>query len=144
MDIVSFSPAALFVPALIAGQWGERILQPCDYASSSGAYVLHVAPSDPSGKGPMHCRLNHAKEEVWSADFPWTFQQAGVADNGSVAGYANGDRLTIAVLDPMGKLLKQHEIEHTFHTPDGPSLPSARERVIIQACPLYTSDAADE
>jgi streptogramin lyase len=81
----------------------------------------------------MHCRLNHGTEEVWSADFPWTFEEAGVADNGSVAGYANGDKLEIAVLDSKGKLLKQHEIEHTFHCIDGPSLPEGRGQVLVHS-----------
>lgn len=133
MDIVSFFPAACCALVPFASQRFAPVRQPCDYACSSGAYVLHVAPSDPHGNGPMHCRLNHGKEEVWSADFPWTFEEAGVAEDGSVAGYANGDNLRIAVLDSKGKLLKLHEIDHTFHVIDGPSLPSARDHVVIHS-----------
>jgi len=76
-----FAPFTLVTLALAAApaQFGERLFQPRDYSSCSGAYVLRVSPSDPLGTGSMRCTLAHGRDEVWSAELPWTFEEAGVA-----------------------------------------------------------------
>lgn len=111
-------------------------IQPAHYTSGSGACVFEVEPTDRFGAGPMHARLLRDHEEAWSADFPWTFEAAGVAEDGTVVGYRNFDSaklgvLRIAILDPKGKLRAQHELKHTFAIVDGPSLPRAMGRVVI-------------
>ncbi|MFN0245050.1 MAG: hypothetical protein ACKVWV_19370 [Planctomycetota bacterium] len=119
---------ALFVP-----QYGlsQRVYQPTDYASASGEYVLHTAPTDPSGSGPMRGRLVHGKEEKWSAELPATFEGVGVADDGTVVGYTNRRQLSITVLDPTGKVRKQHDLKHEKSVMHGPALPNASGLVLM-------------
>jgi hypothetical protein len=106
---------------------GVGPFKPCGYRSSSGAYVLNVSPSDPSGTGPMHCRLVHGTDDVWSADFPWTFEEVGVAEDGTAIGYRNDDLLRIRVLDARGRTRKLVEIERAF------ALPRATGRVLVHS-----------
>ena len=129
--------AALFA---LLPQWFEREpLQPYEARSASGAWTLEVKPSDPSGKGPMHARILHAKEVSWSGDLPWTFEKAGVAEDGTCVGYANGkDELRVAVIDAKGAVRKDHAIKHTAWIVDGPALPTASGPVLV----LPGADAA--
>ncbi len=120
-----------FVPA--PAQWHERVFQPCEYSSITGDYTLRVEPSKREGSGSMHCRLRHGKDELWSADFPWTFETAGVSSDGTAVGYRNDKELRIAVIDPKGALLKEHVIEHTSWIVDGPALPMASGDVLVHS-----------
>jgi hypothetical protein len=63
-------------------------LNPQNYSSPSGAFVLEVDPSDPKGRGEGTYRLTKNGEEVWAAKHPFTFFNAGVTDDGISAGYA--------------------------------------------------------
>jgi hypothetical protein len=125
--------ALVATPVLAPQGWDGSLFQPRDYRSSSGAYVLEVSPSDPQGTGPMHCRLVHGTNEVWSADLPWTFEEAGVAEDGTVIGYLNDDRLRICVLDAKGKTRKLHEAAHTVFLVDAYALPIASGRVLVHS-----------
>ena len=93
-------------------------LNPTTYPSASGKYALYVNPSDPQGRGKGAYRLTLDGRAVWSGEKPYTLWQAGVADDGSVAGYAYsfgpdgsseaghkagpGD-FRLVILDPHGK-----------------------------------------
>lgn len=70
----------------------------------------------------MHCRLGHDKEVAWEEEIGWTFEQAGVADDGTVVGYANLETLRIVVLDPKGAVRKQHDIVQEAVIVDGRAL----------------------
>jgi hypothetical protein len=130
ITLACFALLAFYSPA---PQSRERVLQPHEYNSLSGNYTLRVEPSQRDGEGAMHCRLKRGQDELWSADFPWTFETAGVAEDGTVVGYRNGDELRIAVLDSKGALRKEHKIEHTVWIVDGPALPMASGDVLVHS-----------
>ncbi len=69
-------------------QVSRPILNPQSYASPSSEYALFVDPSDLHGRGKAAYKLTRDGQEVWSAEKPYTLQEAVVADDGSVAGYA--------------------------------------------------------
>src|SRR3954454_1374798 len=71
-----------------ASHWPSRILNPKIYASPSGRYMLFVDPSDPRGRGKASYRMSVDGKAAWSAEKPYTLWEAGVTDDGSVAGYA--------------------------------------------------------
>ena len=64
------------------------ILQPKDYRSPDGHYLLHVDPSRPDGGGQGAYRVEKDGKLVWSGRKPWTLWEALVTDGGFVAGYA--------------------------------------------------------
>jgi len=116
--------------------WGARLLQPYEERSASGEWTLAIQPSSPDGKGPMQVRLARGGAPTWSGEFPWTFERAAVADDGTWVGYANGtsddhDGLRIAVLDAQGVVRKQHDLPHTTWGPDSPPYPRAEGPVIV-------------
>ncbi len=112
-------------------QWRPHVRQPSDTPSASAALVLHIEPSESNGLGPMKCRLARGKEVVWSHEYPWTFEQAAVAEDGTVVGYANAKGVHIVVLDPKGDVRKVHVIPFEAWIPDGDALPWAMGRVLI-------------
>jgi len=117
---------------LILAQFGERPrLQPYEVESASGEWTLEVRPTDPEGEGPMGAKILHGGRTSWSGEFPWTFQQAAIADDGTCVGYANGDELRIAVLEPTGSLRRQHVVQPTAFPVHGPNLPSAVGPVLV-------------
>src|SRR5262245_3813060 len=96
----------------------------------------------------MRARILENGEVRWSGDFPWTFEKAGVSDDGTCVGYANAAELRIAVLDAKGALRKQHDIEHTGKAGmHGPSLPHASGPVLVHPAAdvalIRVQDAAD-
>lgn len=64
------------------------LLHPTTYTSPSGEYTLFVNPSTMGGRGPGEHRLSRNNDEIWSATLPFTFWEAVVTDDGTVAGYA--------------------------------------------------------
>ena len=123
----------LVAPVVLA-QWGERaLLQPFEVRSASGEWTLEVKPSDPHGEGPMRARILQRQEATWSGDFEWTFEAAGVADDGTCVGYGNAAKLRIAVLDARAALRKQHAFEHTTSVLHGPDLPNATGPVLVHS-----------
>ncbi len=87
------------------------------YASASGRWSLEVDPTDLYGRGPARCVLMENGHEAWSKELPFTFSEAVVADDGTVAGYgytegvrgwakggykAGPGDIRIAILDPSG------------------------------------------
>jgi len=121
----------LAVPLFLSQRFDRAPLQPYEVRSASGAWTLEVKPTDPYGKGPMRARILHDQELNWSGDFAWTLETAGVSGDGTCVGYANGEKLRIAVLDPQGTLRKQHEIEHTASVMHGADLPNASGPVLV-------------
>jgi len=119
---------------LLPQDWFPKPLQPYEVRSASGEWTLAVQPSNPSGDGEMHVRLLKGEELSWAGDFAWTFAAAGVADDGTCVGYANGeDRLRIAVLDSDGVVRKQHDIEHTAWFVEASALPMATGPVLVHS-----------
>lgn len=71
----------------LASEGPPPILQPADYASPSGKFVLHVDPSRRDGGGPGAYRMTRDGEPVWEKTLDVTAWRASVADDGRVAGY---------------------------------------------------------
>jgi len=80
--------------ATLASEGPPPILQPTDYASPSGQFVLHVDPSRRDGGGPGSYRTTRDAEPVWEQTLDVTMWRASVTDDGRVAGfgYSNGWR----------------------------------------------------
>jgi hypothetical protein len=64
------------------------ILNPTKYASPSGKFVCEVDPSDLYGRGEGNYRITRDGELVWQGAKPFTLYEAGITDDGIVAGYA--------------------------------------------------------
>jgi len=64
------------------------VVNPATYESRSGEYVLEVDPSDMYGRGGASYRLTRQGQDVWSGGRPFTLLDAGVSDEGVVAGFA--------------------------------------------------------
>lgn len=64
------------------------VLNPATYRSTTDAFTLEVDPSEPDGRGPGRYRLTRHGETVWEREHPFTFFDAGVANDGRVAGVA--------------------------------------------------------
>ena len=119
-----------------AAQFGpEREKQPTTYTSPSGEYALFVDPSARSGAGPGTYRLTRRGKEVWSGRRDFTFWEARVADDGTVAGYSYGggyegwgrkaNDFRAVILDPTGKERlngpEPREGSRFLHMPDTPT-----------------------
>lgn len=93
---------------------GPSYLDPMEFTSPSGRYVLQVDPSEPDGAGPGDHALRDRGEVVWRARHPFTVQEAIVTDEGRVLGaaYANGwglglggGEIVVAVLSREGEVV---------------------------------------
>jgi len=83
------------------------VLNPKTYKSPSGEYELHVDPSTKYGEGEGHYRMLRGGAEVWAKKLPFTLWDAGVADDGTAAGYAEAegaDTVHLVIIDPAGEL----------------------------------------
>jgi len=110
------------------------VLNAKEYDSPSGAYRLRVDPGNRYGAGKAAYRLTKGGKEVWSGERPFTLWEAGVTDDGTVAGYAyshgfdpigNAGVLRVIILDPRGALIVDHvtrrgEGPRMFHAPPNP------------------------
>jgi sugar lactone lactonase YvrE len=113
-------PAILLVASAAHAQRAPpEAVHPRSYASPSGEFVLFVDPTDIHARGPASYRLTRAGRTAWEGSKPYSFHDAGVADDGTVAGYSysNGlegfpkdrtiDRtpgdLRAVILDPSGR-----------------------------------------
>lgn len=103
----------------IAQRIGRDTLDPKTYTSPSGEFKLRVDPSTIYGQGEGSYRMTRGDAEVWTKKLPFTLWDAGVTDDGTVAGYAyslgaenrppeRGDsvegKLHQVILDPRGEL----------------------------------------
>ncbi len=79
--------------AAIASSGPPSVLNPKNYASPSGRYLLFVNPSDLYGGGKADYGLTLEGREVWSAKKPYTLYDARVGDDGLVVGYAYSNGL---------------------------------------------------
>lgn len=132
------------LPLLLTQSFGARPLQPYETHSASGAWTLEVTPSDASGKGPMHARILHGKDATWTGDFAWTFERAGVSEDGTCVGYANLDKLRISVLGPDGRVKREHVIERGEGQPAPPRPTCANGPVLRSAIgPVLVHPTAD-
>ena len=79
----------LFSAFLAAGRMmPPPVLNPKDYRSPSGEFVLTVDPTDMYGRGSATYRLARKGNLIWSGEKPFTLYEAGITDKGVVAGYA--------------------------------------------------------
>jgi sugar lactone lactonase YvrE len=126
------------------------VLNPKEYASPSGAYRLRVDPGNRYGAGKATYGLTRQGKEIWSGERPFTLWEAGVTDDGTVAGYAYsrgleaiGDAgdMRVIILDPRGTVRAEHvarrgEGARTLHAPPNPMaegliLDSANDRLVV-------------
>src|SRR3989304_4374511 len=82
-----FMGMPLFLAAALSSS-GAPVLTPATYRSTTEAFTLGVDPSEPDSSGPGRYRLTRHGETVWEREHPFTFFDAGVANDGSVAGVA--------------------------------------------------------
>src|SRR6266487_4580693 len=86
-----------------ARRGAAEALNPSDYKSPSGRFVLSVDPTDIYGRGEGNYQITSNGVVVWSGKKPFTLCEAGITDDGIVGGYAythglegfaakNGDR----------------------------------------------------
>ena len=93
-------PALLLAtaPELAAAQRiGPPDLDPAEYASPSGSYVLRVDPTTRSGAGPADCRLARDGETVWAEPLPFTFRGAVDLGSGRFMGLTDSTMRTITL-----------------------------------------------
>src|ERR1700752_347351 len=86
-----FVIACLLVPAqrvATASEGPPPVLNPKTYVSPSGEWRLLIDPSTMYGQGAGNCRLTQRDQVVWEGERDFTLWDAGVSDEGIVAGYA--------------------------------------------------------
>jgi hypothetical protein len=144
-----------------ASEWPPPVLNPKTYKSASGQFALRVDPGDMLGRGGATYRLTKAGREVWSGKKAYTLWDAGVTDEGVVAGYAYshgwrgfskkgiavgmGDFRAV-ILDARGVERMERVTERKeggMHSPPNPLgegmvLDAANDRMVIR---LYDPDA---
>jgi hypothetical protein len=85
---------ALAPPLLVAtlSYWPKPVLNPKTYRSADETFELDVDPSEPNGSGPAHYRLERDGVVVWEGAHPFTFFDAAVSGDGTIAGisYSRG------------------------------------------------------
>ncbi len=91
-------------------------IDPYARTSPSNVFTFEVDPTSYDGRGPSDCRLLSAGKEVWAQRLPFTFHDAVVSDDGSVCGYGPASAphkggCSVAILDPMGRILRGHHFE---------------------------------
>lgn len=102
------------------------------YASASNHLSLRVDPSSRSGAGKAGYVLLRDGKRLWSGEHPFTFWQAVVADDGTVAGYAysqginqDAGEFIVAILAPDGTVRMTEKAPRTgsryLHTPANPN-----------------------
>lgn len=118
-------------------------VDPTTYKSPSGAFALVVDPSQPGGAGKATYRLTRRGTVIWEGERPFTLWGAGVADDGTVGGwaYSNGlmswatrsndyGTLTLHLLDPTGKTRLRRSFPRTYRPlPEHPPVPQVTEFV---------------
>jgi hypothetical protein len=87
-------------------------LDPREYTSPSGEYVLRIDPSARNGLGRGSYSLRKGGTQVWMRDLPFTLRDAVVADDGTSAGFGHPEtgyddegELVVALLSPSGEVL---------------------------------------
>jgi len=142
-------------PNLKAIQSLPPILNPKTYTSPSGEFVLHVNPSDREGKGAATYRLTRKGVVAWSGVRPFTLWDAGVTDDGTVAGYAytygfqgwggkvasDFGEFEVSIFDPSGRARLDKKFKREFsrflHDPPNPIavgliVDGANDRMIVR------------
>jgi hypothetical protein len=132
------------------------VLDPRTYRSPSGAWAFSVDPSDRFGIGPGEHELKHSGETIWRATLPFSLWDAGVTDEGLVAGFAYekglhggyGDEpdhgvLRVLLLDVSGTIRADHAYprqdspwQHGFALPyaEGLIVDDVGRRLIVRVC----------
>jgi hypothetical protein len=97
---------------------GEKPPDQFATTSPSGEYELTVKPRYGRGQSPAHYRMVRNGQEVWSAELPFSFLDAGVTDDGAVAGYGRslvdkcgeqiemGSEFVVAFIDSSGEVMR--------------------------------------
>jgi sugar lactone lactonase YvrE len=74
--------------SVIAQMRTPPAINPRDYHSPSGEFVLNVDPTDLYARGEGNYRVTRKGTVVWSGAKPFTLYEAGITDVGIIAGYA--------------------------------------------------------
>jgi hypothetical protein len=103
-------------------------LDPREYASPSGEYVLRIDPSARNGSGPGTYSLRKGGSQVWGRELHFTLRDAVVADDGTSAGFGHPEtgydaegELVVALLSPSGEVL----LEDRMRRAPGPHIHSS-------------------
>lgn len=120
-----------------------RIFQPTDYASPSGAYVLHVDPGRSDGKGPAKCRMTQEGEAQWEREMPITLWGAAVTNDGTAIGYGYSESksetqpksglhlMHLIAIDVSGEVRFDRQTRRKWNASFG-QLPAVRQFVVSQ------------
>ena len=79
---------ALTVFTAAAQREAPSVLNPREYKSPSGDFVLVVDPSDLYGRGAADYRVTKKSMTIWEGKKPFTLHEAGITDKGLIGGYA--------------------------------------------------------
>ena len=79
---------ALWAIPLLAQRAPPEPVEPQSIQSPSGHWVCSIDPSDIYGRGPAQYRVEKDGVVVWSEEKPFTLFEAGMTDDGQLAGYA--------------------------------------------------------
>lgn len=132
LRIASAMATAIGVLAPVATAQFGSALQPRTYTSPDARGSLFVDPTQPSGGGPGKYEYRHDGAVVWAGELPWSFADAVLADDGTVAGFAYPDggggalrgSFHAVVLGPDGTTrlddVTQREGSRFLHTPSNP------------------------
>jgi sugar lactone lactonase YvrE len=107
------------------------------YSSPSGRFELEVDPTESDG-GPGDCTLKKDGRLLWNARLPFSFHEALIADDGTVAGYGyavpdqkDEDWLRVAIFGPDGKQRLDQRFAAAFLEVKGICLHDERFTVVI-------------
>ncbi|TAJ16349.1 MAG: hypothetical protein EPO68_11255, partial [Planctomycetota bacterium] len=85
---IAFALAVGTTPLAQYSMAAPRPVQPTDFESPDGAFVLHVDPTEHFGAGPARYRMQRAGATAWEGQRPITLLRAIVADDGRAFGHA--------------------------------------------------------
>ncbi len=100
-------------------------IEPTDYPSLSGRFVLHVDPDERRGAGGASYTMREHGKVLWQRRHDFTLFSAAVTDGGRVVGYAysNGPSgrggpgsFSVVLLDERGEVLCEDEHERHYTT----------------------------
>jgi sugar lactone lactonase YvrE len=87
-SLVSIASLFLGVVGAVAQRGPAAVLNPREYTSPSGTFVLTVDPSDLYGRGDGDYRVTKQGVVVWEGRKPFTLYEAGITEDGLIGGYA--------------------------------------------------------
>jgi sugar lactone lactonase YvrE len=142
--------------AVMAERMPSPAINPKDYQSPSGEFVLNVDPTDMYGRDAGSYRMTRKGAFVWAGTKPFTLYDARITDEGIVAGYAythgvegffkqggkvGAGEFHVVIMRPNGELVLNERVErqesrflHTSPDPlaEGMVVDAANDRFAVR------------